>query len=193
MLNFSGQKPEALLERILNISTSESDLILDFHLGSGTTATVAHKMKRQYIGIEQMDYLNTVTVERLKKVIKGEQSGISRTQNWHGGGSFVYCELAKQNQSFVEQIPNCKTDSEITLITEKILKSDFVSTQINPSTIDTTAKEYAGLSFENKQKFAMEILDKNALYINAADVNDETLPLSDTDRTFTKSFYGKAE
>ena len=190
---FDNPKPELLMHNIIECFTEENDLVLDFHLGSGTTAAVAHKMNRQYIGVEQMDYINTVTVERLKKVIAGEQGGISKAQNWQGGGSFVYCELAKQNQSFVEQIQECKTDREITELTNKILKSDFVSTKINPSAIDTTAKDYAELSFENKQKFAMEILDKNTLYINVADVDDESLPLTEPDRTFTKSFYGKAE
>ena len=190
---FNNPKNESLIELIIEFSTKPHDLILDYHLGSGTTAAVAHKMNRQYIGVEQMDYINTVTVERLKKVIDGEQSGISKAQNWQGGGSFVYCELAKQNQLFVEQIQNCRTDEEITDVTNKIIKSDFVSTKVNPSAIDTSAKDYAELSFENKQRFAMEILDKNALYINAADIDDADLPLSENDRTFTKSFYDKAE
>ncbi len=65
---FAFPKPEALLKRIIEISTKENDIILDFHLGSGTTSAVAHKMGRQYIGIEQMDYIENVTIERLKKV-----------------------------------------------------------------------------------------------------------------------------
>ncbi len=68
---FYGQKPEALINRILEISTQPNDIVLDFCLGSGTTAAVAHKMGRQYIGIEQMDYIETIAVERLKKVIDG--------------------------------------------------------------------------------------------------------------------------
>lgn len=75
------------------MSTNEGDIVLDYHLGSGTTGAVAHKMNRQYIGIEQMDYIETVSVERLKKVIAGEQGGISKDVEWQGGGSFVYCEL----------------------------------------------------------------------------------------------------
>jgi adenine-specific DNA-methyltransferase len=64
-----GQKPEKLIERIILLGTDENDIVLDYHLGSGTTAAVAHKMGRQYIGIEQMDYVETIAVERLKKVI----------------------------------------------------------------------------------------------------------------------------
>ena len=93
-VNFDrGQKPEKLIERIIELSTNENDLIMDYHLGSGTTCAVAHKMNRAYIGIEQMDYIEDIAVERLKKVIDGEQSGISKALNWKGGGDFVYAEL----------------------------------------------------------------------------------------------------
>ena len=79
---FSTPKPEKLLQYLLNIATFEGDIVLDFFMGSGTTAAVAHKMNRQYIGIEQMDYIETVAVERLKKVIAGEQGGISKDVDW---------------------------------------------------------------------------------------------------------------
>lgn len=188
-----GQKSEKLLERIIRAHTDENDIVLDFFGGSGTTAAVAMKMNRKFIICEQLDKHIDIMQRRMCKVIEGEQSGVSKHNNWLGGGSFIYCELAKQNQSFVEQIQDCKSDEEITLLTNKILKSDFVSTKVNPSAINTNAKEYAELSFENKQKLAMEILDKNALYINAVDIDDADLPLSENDRTFTKSFYGKVE
>lgn len=89
----NGKKPEKLLQRIVELTTQENDIVLDFHLGSGTTAAVAHKMGRRYIGIEQMDYIETIAVERMKKVCEGEQGGISKAVNWQGGGSFVYAEL----------------------------------------------------------------------------------------------------
>lgn len=94
---FDGQKPEDLLKRVLLIATNKNDLVLDFHLGSGTTCAVAHKMGRRYIGIEQMDYIEDITVERMKKVIEGEQGGISKAIEWSGGGSFVYAELKELN------------------------------------------------------------------------------------------------
>ena len=89
----NGKKPEELIERILNLTTKEDDIILDYHLGSGTTSAVAHKMNRQYIGIEQMDYIENIVIERMKKVIEGEQGGISKSVDWKGGGSFVYYKL----------------------------------------------------------------------------------------------------
>ena len=100
----STQKPEKLLMRILESCTNEGDLVLDFHLGSGTTAAVAHKMNRQYIGIEQMNYIESVTVERIKKVITGEQGGISKDVNWQGGGEFIYCELKNDAEDFKNRV-----------------------------------------------------------------------------------------
>ena len=96
-------------------------LILDYHLGSGTTAAVAHKMGRQYIGIEQMDYIENIACERLKKVIEGEEGGISKAVDWKGGGDFVYCELAKWNESAKEKINQSKDLSELINLFERTL------------------------------------------------------------------------
>ena len=90
-LQFSYSKPESIISFLLQATTKENDLILDYFSGSGTTCAVAHKMGRRYIGVEQMDYIEDITVERMKKVIDGEQGGISKSVNWQGGGSFVYC------------------------------------------------------------------------------------------------------
>lgn len=90
---FDTPKPESLIQRILKIATSPKDLILDAYLGSGTTAAVAQKMGRRYIGIELGDHILTHCVERLRKVIDGEQGGISNSVGWKGGGGFDFLEL----------------------------------------------------------------------------------------------------
>lgn len=91
----NGKKPEALIERILSMTTSKSDLTLDSFLGSGTTAAVAQKMGRRYIGIELGNHAYTHCVPRLKMVTDGtDQGGISKAQNWHGGSGFKFYELA---------------------------------------------------------------------------------------------------
>lgn len=90
---FLTPKPERLIERILTIATNPGDLILDSFLGSGTTAAVAHKMGRRYIGIELGDHAVTHCVPRLQKVIDGEQGGISKAQTWRGGGGFRFYRL----------------------------------------------------------------------------------------------------
>ncbi len=90
----NGKKPEALLSRVFDMTTSKGDIVLDSFLGSGTTAAVAHKMGRKYIGIELGDHCYTHCLPRLKAVVGGEQGGISKAQNWQGGGGFKFYELA---------------------------------------------------------------------------------------------------
>jgi adenine-specific DNA-methyltransferase len=90
---FDTPKPERLLERVLNIATSPGDLVLDSFLGSGTTAAVAQKMGRRYIGIEMGDHAVTHCAPRLQKAVDGEQGGVSKAQNWQGGGGFRFYRL----------------------------------------------------------------------------------------------------
>ncbi|MDT7849543.1 site-specific DNA-methyltransferase [Methylophilus sp. VKM B-3414] len=92
---FSTPKPERLLERIIYLASSDDDLILDSFLGSGTTAAVAHKMGRRYIGVEMGDHAQTHCIPRLQKVIEGEQGGISSSVNWQGGGGFSFYTLGE--------------------------------------------------------------------------------------------------
>ena len=188
---FATPKPERLIQRILTLATNEGDIVLDNFLGSGTTAAVAHKMKRQYIGVEQMDYIETVTVERLKKVIDGEQGGISKAVNWQGGGSFIYCELAKLNQKFVEEIQTARDFEKLRVLYEKIIHSDFISYKVDPAELETGIKEFAELSLDNQKKFLIELLDKNMLYVNYSDIDDEDYKICDADKKFTRSFYGE--
>ncbi len=89
-----GKKPEKLLQRCIELSTKKGDIVLDSFLGSGTTAAVAHKMGRRYIGIELGDHCYTHCLPRLKGVVDGEQSGISKAVDWKGGGGFKFYELA---------------------------------------------------------------------------------------------------
>lgn len=90
---FDTPKPERLIQRILHIATNPGDLVLDSFLGSGTTAAVAHKMGRRYIGIEMGEHAVSHCVPRLRKVIEGEQGGISKSVNWQGGGGFRFYRL----------------------------------------------------------------------------------------------------
>ena len=91
---FATPKPERLIERVLTLASDPGDLVLDSFLGSGTTAAVAHKMDRRYIGIEMGDHAYTHCKVRLDKVIDGEQGGISKDVNWQGGGGYKFYELA---------------------------------------------------------------------------------------------------
>lgn len=184
-----GQKPEALIQRIFEMSTNEGDIVLDFHLGTGTSAATAHKMKRKYIGVEQLDSQIDIIIKRMKKVIDGETAGISKAVNWQGGGSFVYCELAKLNQTIVEEIEAATDDTTLSDIYSRMVKSGFISYKVNPADIDAAADDYAVLSLDDKKRFLMEILDKNLLYVNYCDIDDEEFGISDEDKAFTRSFY----
>ncbi|MFW2545465.1 site-specific DNA-methyltransferase [Primorskyibacter sp. 2E107] len=92
---FATPKPERLIQRILHIATNPGDLVLDSFLGSGTTAAVAHKMGRRWIGIEMGEHARTHCAPRLQKVIDGEQGGISKDVGWQGGGGFRFCRLGQ--------------------------------------------------------------------------------------------------
>ena len=93
--DFLTPKPEQLIRRVLQIGSNPSDLVLDSFLGSGTTAAVAHKMGRRYIGIEMGEHARTHCLPRLQKVIEGEQGGISQATGWMGGGGFRFCTLGE--------------------------------------------------------------------------------------------------
>ena len=187
---FDYAKPENLIKTILEVATDEGDLVLDFFLGSGTTCSVAHKMNRQYIGVDQMDYIESLAVERLNRVINGEQGGVSKDVDWKGGGSFIYCELAKLNQKYIDEIQTATSDEQLTSILQEILKTGFISCKINPKDIDTESEDFKSLSIEDKKRFLMELLDKNQLYVNYCDIDDEDYNISEEDKAFTKSFYG---
>jgi adenine-specific DNA-methyltransferase len=185
----NGKKPEKIIQRIISMTTMDGDLILDFHLGSGTTAAVAHKMGRRYIGVEQMDYIETITLERLKKVIAGEQGGISKAVNWQGGGSFVYCELSQANQEFIDQIQAATSSAELQAIWQTMQEKAFLSHQLNPKIIDANASEFAQLVFADQQRFLIEVLDKNLLYVPYSEMDDASYAVSEQDKALNEQFF----
>ena len=187
--DFSYAKPEKLIKDILQVSSQEGDIVLDFFLGSGTTAAVAHKMNRQYIGIEQMDYIETVSVERLKKVIAGEQGGISKDVNWSGGGSFVYAELKNDAQDFKNAIFEATTTEELLELFELAKKSSFLSYRIDPKKLKKN--EFCQLSLAEQKQILSEIIDNNNLYVNYSDIDDSDYQISAEDKKINHTFYGK--
>lgn len=189
---FDSPKPERLLERIIHIATNENDLILDFFAGSGTTASVALKMNRKFITCEQMDYVENTTIERLKKVIDGEQGGISKAVNWQGGGSFTYCELTQHNANTIDEIEQASTTEALKAIWQQIESSDFISYKIKPEIINENIHQFEALSLEEQKQFLIAVLDKNQLYVNYTEIDDETYQRSDSDKKLNKQFYGEA-
>lgn len=188
----NGKKPEALLSRIIEMASDEHDIILDYHLGSGTTAAVAHKMNRQYIGVEQLNYGENDSVVRLQNVINGDSTGISKSVNWQGGGSFVYMELAEKNEKAMNLISACKNYDELVSIFNTLSTKYFLhyNVRINDF-INKTCKEeqFKNLSLEKQKEIFCRMLDLNQLYVNCDDRNDKDSGLSEKDIKATENFY----
>lgn len=191
----NGEKPEKLLERIIASGTEEKDIVLDFFMGSATTQAVAMKMNRRFIGIEQMDYIKTVSVERLKKVIAGEQGGISKDVNWQGGGSFVYAELMEKNQGYLKDVQQAETTKQLEDVVNRMIEggADF-DFRVDVEKV-LQDPEYQSMALADKKQLIVKVIDKNQLYYAYSDMDDRDVQelMSDSDIAFNKSFYGERD
>ncbi|EJB43759.1 adenine-specific DNA-methyltransferase [Helicobacter pylori Hp A-4] len=185
--NFKGQKPESLIQRILEVSTNENDLVLDFFAGSGTTCAVAHKMKRRYIGIEQMDYIETITKERLKKVIEGEQGGISKKCDFKGGGSFVYAELKEVNLGIKKQILNAKSVDECLKIFNDLNKR--ILKRADNKMDEIHSEEFQKLDLNEQKRICCASLDSNEDYLNLGDIDEDAWEIDEITKKYNEIFY----
>lgn len=185
--NFQSQKPEGLIELLLDLTTEKGDLILDYHLGSGTTAAAAHKTGRQYIGIEQLYYGDNDPTVRLQSVINGDQSGISKSVDWQGGGSFVYANIMNNANKFRKRVESAKNDNEYFALLEEATSSSFLSYRVDPTKLNEN--EFRKLSSSDKRRLLLELIDSNTLYVNYEDINDPSFKVSDTDKKFNKELY----
>ncbi|WP_262706451.1 site-specific DNA-methyltransferase [Chryseobacterium arthrosphaerae] len=184
-----GQKPEALLKRIIEMCTDKNDIILDFHLGTGTTVVAAHKLNRQYIGIEQMEYIEELTCDRLYNIIKGNQTGISKSVNWQGGGSFIYLELKKYNQTFIEKIEEAKEEKTLLQIWEEMKAKSFLNYNVDIQKQEQHIEDFRTLSLQKQKQHLCELLDKNQLYVNLSSLNDKNFECTPEEQRVTREFY----
>lgn len=185
---FDFSKPERLIMNLLTLTTKKDDIVLDFFMGSATTPAVALKMNRRFIGVEQLDYIEEISVERLLKVIDGENGGVSEDTNWKGGGSFIYCELKENGQELVNYVLDANENS-IDEIKEKIINDDRIISYITKNEIKKADEEFNNLSLEEKKKSLITLIDKNKLYINYSDIDDMNYNVTEEEKSFTKSFY----
>ncbi|WQY05522.1 site-specific DNA-methyltransferase [Helicobacter pylori] len=183
----AGKKPERLIRDILEISTQENDLVLDFFAGSGTTCAVAHKMKRRYIGIEQMDYIETITKERLKKVIEGEQGGISKKCGFKGGGSFVYAELKEVNLEIKKQILNANSASECLKIFNDLSERFLKRTDNKMDEIHS--EEFQNLDLNEQKRIYCKLFDSNEDYLNLGDIDEDAWEIDEITKKYNEIFY----
>jgi adenine-specific DNA-methyltransferase len=190
----TAKKPELLLSRIIELATVENDIVLDYHLGSGTTNAVSLKSNRQFIGIEQLDYGDNDSVKRLQNVIEGEQSGVSKAYNWKGGGSFIYLELAKNNQTAKEEILKCKNLEELLQFFETMYTKYFLHYNVRIKQFkETISKEenFKNLALERQKEIFSKMLDLNQLYVNLSEIEDSRYQLDAKDIGLSKDFYQK--
>lgn len=189
---FDFPKPEGLLETIISLGSDEGDIVLDYHLGSGTTSAVAQKMNRRWVGIEQMDYIEEVAKERLKKVVAGEQGGISTHVSWNGGGSFVYLELKKYNQEYMERITKATSLSELEDLYVDMRNNAFLKFWFDRHAFEKD-EDFRKLDLEGRKKALVDVLDENQLYLNYADMGDTRHNVTADEKTLTDKFYGTSE
>ena len=207
---FAYPKNERLIERIIEYTTKAGDTVLDFHIGSGTTAAVAHKMNRHWIAVEQMDYAETITMERLKKVvgkkvkaagkliedIKYDTGGISKSVNYQGGGNFIYCELMRYNQVFMDKIQAAQSSEALVGLWRDIAENSFLNWYVNAEIPEDAVEDFIEIGqgengLEKQKKLLAELLDKNQLYVNLSEIDDADFGVSAEDKALNQAFYGE--
>lgn len=185
----NGKKPEMIIKKVIELATNPNDIVLDYHLGSGTTCAVAHKMGRRWIGIEQMDYIEDITKVRLTNVLEGEQGGISSSVDWKGGGSFVYFELKKYNQDFLNQIMAANSKGELDEVYADMAKNAFLKFWFDKNEFEKD-ENFRSLDLDQRKELLISILDENQLYLNHADMRDSRYHVSEEEMNLTDLFYG---
>lgn len=188
----NGKKPERLLKQIFELATEENDIVLDYHTGSGTTCAVAHKMNRQYIGIEQLDYGDNDSVIRIKNVINGDASGISEILNWKGGGDFIYCELAKWNEQAKEEINNAKDLKALEKLFDDLNEKYFLNYNVKIKHFKQKVlneENFKKLTLAQQKKIFLTMLDLNQMYVQESEMSDKRFGIKTEDQKLTKAFY----
>lgn len=191
----NGKKPEKLIKQIIEVAgVKNNDIVLDFFLGSGTTCAVMHKLNVQYIGVEQLDYEENDAEIRLKNVIADDQTGISKSVNWKGGGDFIYLELAKWNEEAKEKILKAKSLSELEKLFNELYERYFLNYNVKVKEFkEKSIKEegFKKLGLNEQKKLFVEMLDMNQMYVNFSEREDKKYNLSKEDIALSEKFYNQ--
>lgn len=191
---FNNPKGTALIKKIMRITNVlGNDIVLDYHAGSGTTAHAVCDMNQEIDGLnakfilcEQMDYAETITAERLKKVIE---------QN--GNGDFIYCELMKYNETYMDKIQAAQSSEELVQLWREIAENSFLNWYVNPRVPEEAVGDFIAIGqeedgLEKQKRLLAELLDKNQLYVNLSEIDDARFNVSEEDKALNKAFYGEA-
>ncbi|MBT4315219.1 MAG: site-specific DNA-methyltransferase [Candidatus Magasanikbacteria bacterium] len=187
-----GKKPEKLLERIIKLCTNEKDIVMDFFGGSGTTAATAQKINRQYITIEQLSDHTEKLTKRIRNVLNGEDSGVSKDNDWKGGGDFIYFELAKWNEKAKEKIIACKDLKELIKFFDEMYKEYFLNYNLKIKEFKKKVvkeENFKNLSLDEQKKMFIAMLDNNQMYVNKTEMADKKFGIDKKDQKLTENFY----
>lgn len=182
---FNNPKGTKLLKKIIKVgNVASKEIVLDFHLGSGTTAQAVLDYNKEndtdikFIGIEQMDYVESVTRERMQKAMENNSAG-----------SYVYMELGKVNELYIKDILKANSEAELIMIWDIIKDKSFVSYRVDLKHITPENSGFSNLTIEDKKRFLLEILDKNMMYLPISEINDVDYAISENDKIINKKFY----
>ncbi len=187
---FAFPKPTALLKEIILGATffkkDKEAIILDFHAGSGTAAHAVLELNKQdngnrkFILVEQMDYVEDVTVPRVEKVMEKQSSG-----------DFIYCELMQYNQAFINKIQTAQSSEELVVLWREIAENSFLNWYVNEETPQEAVNDFIAIDDVETQKHLLaELLDKNQLYVNLSEMEDADFEVSAEDKVLNEKFYG---
>jgi adenine-specific DNA-methyltransferase len=191
---FSYPKSINAVKDVIDIFTAREgdDIVLDFFAGSGTTAHAILNLNdedggaRQFVLCEQMDYADSTTAERVRKVIKENKSG-----------EFVYCELMQYNEVFMDRIQAAKSSKELVTVWREMAEGSFLNWYINPTLPEEGIRDFEALGkeengLEKQKRLLAELLDKNQLYVNLSEIDDAQFKVSKDDEVLNRAFYGEA-
>jgi len=166
------------------VANDKEAIVLDFFGGSGTTAHAVLMLNkedggsRKFIICEQMDYVEDVTRERIRKVTELDKQG-----------NFVYAELMDANGSYISKIEGSSNTEELLMIWEEMKKLAFLSYKVKPSEFDKNIKDFSQLGLEDQKKLLISVLDKNLIYVPYSEIDDEIYAVSNEDKKLNHSFY----
>ena len=178
----------------LKIMTKDDDIILDFFAGSGTTGHAVLELNkkdggnRQFILVEQLDKHIEINIKRISKVMENNVKE-KTLNNFNKNESFIYCELMKLNEIYIDEIKKAKTTKELLDIWETMKEKAFLSYKVDVKQVDENVAEFEQLSLENQKKFLIECLDKNQLYVNLSEIDDSEYEISKEDKELNHKFY----
>lgn len=167
------EKPYKLIERFIKAHSNENDIILDFFAGSGTTGFMSNELNRQFILVEQLDNTHNLLRDRFNEI------------------SYIYLELKKYNQVFIDQIEKANDTAGLLEIWAEMKAKSYLNYNVDIIKQDEHIEEFKALSLMEQKQHLVEILDKNQLYVNRSAMNNADFEVSDEEKKITNDFYRK--